>query len=343
MKKGWEGLKESVIERGLCTACGACVGICPYIKTIRDRIAIIESCGLPEGRCYDFCPRTPTDFLSLDKRVFGEERSDFSLGPNKEIFLARAMDEEVRTRSQYGGTVSSLLIHALESGFIEGAVLTSEDSKPFLATDREGILRCAGTKYTACPTLSGVNAAKEIEKLGFVGTPCQVIAARKMGLCEDGKKIELIIGLFCMWSLSYDDFYSYLKEKIDLSSIRKLDIPVDGFVIYTERETKKFPLEDVKQFIRPACNICFDMTSEYADISVGSVEGIEDWNTVIVRTIKGEKLIEKAKKDGIIETRAIEPERLEHLREASLNKKKKALNECGNDIYFREYLSGLVR
>ncbi|MHC1567272.1 MAG: hypothetical protein ACXQT5_02590 [Candidatus Syntropharchaeia archaeon] len=34
MKKGWEGLKESVIERGLCTGC---VGICPYIKTMRGR------------------------------------------------------------------------------------------------------------------------------------------------------------------------------------------------------------------------------------------------------------------------------------------------------------------
>jgi coenzyme F420 hydrogenase subunit beta len=69
------------------------------------------------------------------------------------------------------------------------------------------------------------------------------------------------------------------------------------------------------------------MTSEFADISVGMVEGMDNWNTLIVRTPVGGQLVEKAKADGVIESRPLDEARLAHLREASLNKKKRAIAE----------------
>jgi coenzyme F420-reducing hydrogenase beta subunit len=57
------------------------------------------------------------------------------------------------------------------------------------------------------------------------------------------------------------------------------------------------------------------------------VEGIDDWNTLIVRTPAGEKLVAKARANGIIETGPLDEARLAHLREASLNKKRKAIGE----------------
>ena len=69
------------------------------------------------------------------------------------------------------------------------------------------------------------------------------------------------------------------------------------------------------------------MTSEFADISVGMVEGMDAWNTVIVRTPEGKRLIEKAKKNGAIKTQPLEEARLGHLREASFQKKKRAVAE----------------
>jgi coenzyme F420 hydrogenase subunit beta len=69
------------------------------------------------------------------------------------------------------------------------------------------------------------------------------------------------------------------------------------------------------------------MTNEFADISVGTVEGQEDWNTVIVRTKKGEKLLKKAIDAGVIETKPLEKERFNHLCEASLIRKRRVLTE----------------
>jgi len=57
------------------------------------------------------------------------------------------------------------------------------------------------------------------------------------------------------------------------------------------------------------------MTAELSDISVGTVEGKEGWNTVIVRTPKGEDLLTRAKKAGVIEIRPLTKNNLSHLKE----------------------------
>ena len=77
----------------------------------------------------------------------------------------------------------------------------------------------------------------------------------------------------------------------------------------------------------PTCAYCLDMTSEFADVSVGSVEGIEGWNTVIIRTDNGARLMEMAKKQGKLEIDALPPENLAHLKEAASIKKKRSLGE----------------
>ena len=69
------------------------------------------------------------------------------------------------------------------------------------------------------------------------------------------------------------------------------------------------------------------MTAEFADVSVGSVEGIEGWNTVIVRTEAGAGIMERAKASGKLETAALPAENLAHLKEAARLKKVRALKE----------------
>jgi coenzyme F420 hydrogenase subunit beta len=84
-------------------------------------------------------------------------------------------------------------------------------------------------------------------------------------------------------------------------------------------------LDEIRVFIRPACRVCPDMTSEFADLSVGTVEGMADWNTVIVRTERGEEQINRAIEADIIESHLLPEENLKHLKEASLLKKQRAL------------------
>jgi coenzyme F420 hydrogenase subunit beta len=67
------------------------------------------------------------------------------------------------------------------------------------------------------------------------------------------------------------------------------------------------------------------MTAEFSDLSIGAVEGVPGWNTVIVRTKKGEELLEAARKGKRIQVREIPAANLVHLKEAALLKKKRAL------------------
>jgi len=299
---------------------------------------IIEPCGLSEGKCYDFCPRSYIDVPSLDKSIFGSHRKDLALGSNISIMKARAKDKEIRSTAQYGGVVSALMTYALETGEIDAAVLAKSSNrisaKPTIAKNKKEVLECAGSKYIVCPTVEEVSEAirQGIGKIGVVGTPCQVTAVRKMQASNfeiGADKIDLIIGLFCTWAVS-PNAYNYIKDLVGPVNVVKLDVPpppANIFVIQTEAKRIKVPLNEVRKFILPSCNICFDMTNEFADISVGTVEGQENLNTVIVRTKKGEKLLQNAIDAGIIETKPLEKERFDHLCEASLTRKRRALTE----------------
>ena len=353
--KGSADLEQEVLNQDLCTSCGACVNICPYIEVVRDKVAVIEPCGLTEGKCYDFCPRTPTDIAALDKFVFGKMRSDYSLGPYISIEMAQAKDSEIRCRAQYGGVVSALMKYALDTGEISNAVLT----RPFyvalmptsvVAQESNQLLECAGSNYISSATLAKMNEATKQGRnsIGLVGIPCQVLALRKMQAAkhETGAKgVKLVIGLFCTWALSYKGFYEFLKDKVDPSLIRRIDIPPPPdniMVLETAGGDVRFSLDEVREFIKPTCSVCYDMTSEFADISVGMVEGIEDWNTLIVRTPAGKRFVDKAKRAGVINARPLEQTGLDHLKEASSLKKKRAVdaiqkrtNDKSNLLYLR--------
>jgi coenzyme F420 hydrogenase subunit beta len=82
----------------------------------------------------------------------------------------------------------------------------------------------------------------------------------------------------------------------------------------------------VRAFIRTTCNVCVDMTAELADVSVGAAEGVEGWNTIIVRSDAGAELVEAARAADALETEALPDANLEHLKEAALGKKRRGLS-----------------
>jgi coenzyme F420 hydrogenase subunit beta len=59
---------------------------------------------------------------------------------------------------------------------------------------------------------------------------------------------------------------------------------------------------------------------------VGTVEGEEGWNTVIVRTARGDDLLRRAESKGVLETRAYPEDKWSHLKEASILKKRRGLD-----------------
>lgn len=339
--KGAKELLDEVINAGLCTFCGACSGSCPYLLPYKGRMVLMDNCNLSEGQCYQYCPRTHIDMDAISREVFDVPYREQQLGTFKEIFIARSADQRIRVKAQYGGTVTALTLLAMKEGLIDRAILTrtSNDKSPeaVLVQNEKDVLQCTSSNYMACPVIEKFNKILKEDsfKVGIVTTPCQGLALSKMKLQPPHNRfsidnLKLVIGLFCTWALSTDQFHSFLMETLNIPSVKKFDIPpppANTFDAYTSSGKISISLNQVRKYTMPTCAYCLDMTSEFADISIGSVEGIEGWNTVIVRTNIGAELISRAKQKGTIEIGALPPQNLAHLKEAALIKKKRGLGE----------------
>lgn len=347
LHKGALELELEVLKKGLCTGCGGCLGLCPYIRVRKENVVVLEQCGIKEGRCYEICPRTKVDLDGLNKEVFGKDRDDFLLGTLQALYMAQSARPGIQKKAQYGGVVTGLLAFALEKRLIDGAILVGySDSysllpEPVLARTKEEILLCAGSKYTAAPSLKILNSSLDrCRKLAFVGRPCQVESLRKRIKVEPqiGEKISLIIGLFCMWALDYKKLSAHLAAKIDLSQAKKFDIPYNRFLVYTDHKKMELPFEPIKGFRRATCDLCYDFTSELSDLSMGSTEWKDDWNTLIVRSDRGVKIIDNAAKAKALRLKPFPQERKKLLENAVLGKKKRVVKALFEDKTAPEYL-----
>ncbi len=338
--KGARELLQDVIDQGLCTGCGACVTGCPYIVANEGRIVAMDKCTIAEGDCYKHCPRTYTDMNAVSQKIFGAPCAHNEVGHALDIHMARSRDTEITEKGQDGGTVTTLLALALEEEMIDVVVCTKMDedkvARGYLARSREELLRCAGSSYEASFALEAYRGIpkESTEKLAIVGLGCQVEALGKIKNhpaknSANPENIKLTVGLFCGWALRPDIFHPYLKELCDPSEAIKFDIPhapYYTFDVYTRSDRKSVSLDDIRPYINPACQYCWDMTAEFSDISVGSAGSkFPGWNTVIIRTKTGAALMDLAKAKGILETRALPDRRLAHLKTVALNRKKAAL------------------
>lgn len=331
-------LKSNVLDKDLCIGCGACIELCPYFQTYRGKTAQLFSCDLKEGRCFAFCPKIEVDLDELSRHYFGKPYAIDPVGTYITIKKAKAGKSAPSGSFQCGGTVSALISYALSKGIIDSAILTGRDDLlpvPEIVTDSSKVTSYGTSKYSAAPTLAALNrAVKEgYQKIGFVGTPCQVTATAQMRLNPTGVEdfidpVSLVIGLFCTWSLDFRVFSEFIAEYAKPEEITKIDIPpppAEIMEVFTGNGKIEIPLSVVRDTVPNSCDYCIDMTSEFSDISVGVLEGISDVNTLITRTERGQKLVDEAVSAGYLEIEDIPDENREHLMEASLNKKKRAL------------------
>jgi len=343
--EGQGQLIAQVIDRGICVRCGACVGLCPYFDYYDGKVVVLDRCIADTWRCLQVCPRAEYEGTSEPATSNGLPPSE-TIGPYRTIFMARATAEKLRTKGQYGAVVTTLITYALRAGAIKSAVLTSAGNHlspgGILVREEAEVLECAGSRYSGAGGLSALNqaiAAGE-NSIGVVGLPCQMEALERLRLMKpDGEerfsRVSARIGLFCTWALDYRDLNVFFKRAGIEGSIRKYDVPpppAEKFIIQDETKVRAFALADIKPFVQKGCALCQDLTAERADISVGSAEGFEGWNTVIVRTEPGDTLISAAIEAHWLETKDLPKENLEHLKEAAYVKRergKKARVEAG--------------
>ncbi len=263
------------------------------------------------------------------------------LGKYKTCVSARSTDKEVLKHAQDGGIVTSLFGYALDAGIIDGAIVAAtkefahkhpekamrDNSNmefhepwrpiPVIVTSKADLLAAAGTRYNISPNVSMIKEATRsfgLDKVGIVGTPCQMQAVRKLqlypiGARDVGASIALAVGIFCMENFPYQSILQLVEDHaaMKLEAVKKMEIGKGKFWVYGKRgQVVQLPLKVTHKYEQPGCHVCLDYVANLGDISTGSVGSPDGWSTVFVRSKIGESVWAKAMEAGCFEIQPIE-------------------------------------
>jgi coenzyme F420 hydrogenase subunit beta len=313
----YEDLEAKIIDTGECTVCGACVTACPdsHIKFIEDKPKrpkrTMDCVGC--HTCYDACYMLRHNLIKdIESSIMGWGRKE-TIGLYRRIVAARARDPEIMRGCQDGGIVTTLLLHALDSGIIDGALVVGRDGwapVACIARTRDEIIQAAGTKYGVVPVLKELRAAvvdHGLSRICVVGSPCHMQSVRYLkykGL-PLASAVKLTVGLFCRENYEYSCTVEKIGVKgVDINQVDKLDVS-DEFNIYAGGKKLSLPITEVKSCVPRHCLVCQDFAAELADIAIGSGGSAEGWSTVIIRTEQGESVFSGMEAKRLIDTREI--------------------------------------
>ncbi len=331
-EEGFTALEHEVIYRELCSGCGLCVAVCP-----EDVIGFVEYPKLIGkctncGYCLLACPRSFLPKKELEERLLGEAGGN--LGVVKGLYAVKSKE-----KGQDGGFVTALLKFMLKKKLIDGAIVSSIDSKkawkplPSVAKIAKEIEEAAGSRYSTSPNLIVLKDAQKqgLKNLAVVGTPCHIdgLAKLKEYPVENvklGDVVRFSIAVFCKSNFIYSMLDEVLnkKEGINLNKVTKMDIKGKNLLVYFKGEERKVLLKDIHDYVRRGCKVCDDFTGIFADFAVGSVDSPSGFSTVITRTKDADKILKDMKKAGLIEISDITKQELPVLNKLSENKRRDA-------------------
>ena len=310
-----------VYDAGVCCQCGWCSSICPVnaITVTADNLEIDESTCVKCGLCFSVCPRS----FSIDQVYKSIKKLDKSLtwsdmiGAYMNTYSGSTTKDEIKKVKQDGGVVTSLLEYLLDNKIVDAIVAVQHSKElwrpePIIVDNVKDLYKTAGTKYANAPSLNIIDQTKNYERIAFVGVPCMMKAVEKGRLFPSGikffKNIKYTIGLFCMESFPYEGIIQLTKEKFkkNINDLTKMNIDSGKFIINLKSgEELAIDLKEVKSYARNNCHFCEDLTSDYSDISVGSIGSQGGWSSVITRSKEGEELYNGAIEAGLIESQSL--------------------------------------
>jgi coenzyme F420-reducing hydrogenase beta subunit len=301
-----------VFDSGVCCQCGWCSSICPVgaITVSADNLEIDETICMKCGLCYSVCPRSFSidQVYSTISKINKELNFSESMGAYINTYTATTTNSEIKKVRQDGGVVTSILEYLLTHNIVDViiAVQHSKDlwrPEPIIVENPKDIYKTGGTKYANSPSLNIIEKAKNYERIAVVGVPCMMKALFKGTLFPSDlpffKNIVYTIGLFCMEAFSYDNIIQLTRDKFsqDINNLTKMNIDSGKFIINLKNgEEMAVELKEVKSYARDNCHFCEDLTSDYADISVGSIGSKAGFSSVITRSVKGDELFTERSK-----------------------------------------------
>jgi coenzyme F420 hydrogenase subunit beta len=316
-------LYERVISsESMCSGCGACVLICPKNRLVFRDFKPEQVSGArnvcPEnengrcGLCAMVCHR-------LHGEVLGCNGGEEVVGKYLARVAGRATDRALRERGQDSGFVSGILNWGVLSGTWAGFLGYTRDEswqiQPLVVTEGTEVIKTSGSKYTYTSLIDGFSQLRRLglssKPFAVVGLPCHIAAIRRLKKLNSKyvKGLVLSIGLFCMKAFSYEGL---IEEKlieemnVPIADVHKMDIRKGMFTVEMKSgDVRQLPVKELQRYGHVGCASCCDFSAESADISVGGL-GIGGWTIALIRTEAGQKVVDAATSEGVIETRNAE-------------------------------------
>lgn len=332
-RKHWKHLYEEIVATEICCGCSACIVACPHkVLELQDFDPVQIDANSPFDNCVHgeegcslcamACLRLHPTLDVIEEVVFGARRQEHQVeGPYRWKTLARAAYEPILRRGQDGAAVTALLAWALDTGELDGAVVSAPSQKiawldePRVVHNREELIAAAGSRYTYCATPLALKqvAAEKLKNVALVGVSCESTAVRQLaaeGIKRWTRPVKLVIGLMCCETFDYDAFVIGKVQqelRIDLDEIAKVN--VKGKVIITLKDGRDIdiPLKEARPFANEWCHRCPDFAAEHADLSCGGL-GMEGWTMILVRSERGDEFLNRAVAAGVLELRPADDE-----------------------------------
>jgi coenzyme F420 hydrogenase subunit beta len=331
---GLDRLVHEVIDGGLCTRCGTCVGLCPAEKLhvadllgrclpeVDERVDCVD-CG---AVCYEACPGATVDFAQLNRHVLGALPENMLLGGAESWYVSWADNDEIRAAGASGGAITALAGHLLASGAVQGIACLIDDPdqpllpRPVIARDMATLRQAQQSKYSLAPLNTLLRDIEGFDgSVAIVALPDQVHALRKLERLGHPvmEKIGLILGSYCGAVQHFTAITAFLRKHgvRDLATVARVEYRAgawpgklrvtlkDGRIL----ELDKFYANYMTLFYSVERSLlCVDLSNELADLSFGDAwapryeERHEGFSLVAVRTARGRAAYDGCVAAGLI-------------------------------------------
>lgn len=269
------------------------------------------------------------------RKTWPDEAISQYTGFYSDSYLSFASDDKIRQISASGGTVSALLLFALEKKLIDGAmvcktVITEGKVRPqfFIAKTREEILAARGSKYVATQfTKEAIPLIREFQgSLAVVGLPCDITILQNI-IQKDTllkQKVVFTIALFCGHN-SQPELIDHVVAKLENQAQSKVKSYLfrTGHwrgalrIIFENGQTVEKPFsyfslyQNLYFFAEKKCLYCYDHFGYGADIAIGDLWSLEykndpiKYSGVIVKTETGKRMMNQCIEAGYLQAQPV--------------------------------------
>jgi len=329
---------SDVVDWGLCIGCGACAYACERqaVKMVQ-----VESEGYRPifsdpacrhcSKCLEICPGYRVNGNLEIGHLPKETAADHEFGPTLESWEGWASDAELRFRGSSGGLLSALSLYCLEVEGFQGVIHAGMDpatpwmNRNFVSRNRGDLLARAGSRYSPsapCAALEDIGDGSG--PYVFIGKPCDTSAVSELRRRDPKvrEKVTLVLTFFCAGTPSTRGTLN-LMRRLNMEPDRVKEVHYRGegwpgeFRIISDAPPERRTLSYLESWgsltsFRPLrCNLCPDGLGRVADISCGdaweqfSNDGDPGRSIVLVRTERGRRIVENARRSGYVILRRI--------------------------------------